>query len=152
MKRAGLIVANEELLDAEDYYRELKNGESHGKIVKEFSDIYGLGITPESVGLNEGEYAGYRYQAALASLGHIIICLDENVWVFMPEYLSTNQKNYFYNNKKLFSQNRNNLYYVIFDREQNIIDEKTYGYRGDKYKSLYYYVENSVDFSLERRR
>lgn len=102
MKPSIFILPNENILNVSPYALELEEKIScHGKGIHHFSNLYNLGITPESLGMPNGVYSGNRYQIALVSLGHVCICFDEEIWIFCPEFMSKKQKEWFIK-KKLF--------------------------------------------------
>ena len=141
MKQAIAIVPNENILDVEPFYKDLSEGDRHGKGIRRFSEIYNLGITPESLGLEEEEYPGYIYQIALISLGHFVLCFDEEVWVFIPSKLSNGHNK----NKSFFRKYKKSLYFVIGNNEKEIV--KT----GDCkkvncYREMYDYVNDVENF------
>lgn len=152
MKPSIVILPNEEVLDVPLFSEELgRTSSCHGESIKKFSDCYQLGITPESLGLPLGSYAGNRYQLALASLGHACICFDEEIWIFLPELLSKKQKEWFKDKKQFFKRHKKRLYYVVVNQERTIIEEMSYNSKGNHYKFLYTYIENSLEYQKRGR-
>lgn len=149
MKKALAIIPNENLLDIEPFYEDFDIEEPHGKRIRYFSDKHGLGITPSSLGLLEGEYQGYRYQVAMASLGHIVICFGEEVWAFLPEYFSVGEKDWLEEHYHFFRKYRSILYYAVVSANKSIIEARDYGSHDNRLKAMYNYVRSTSD--LERK-
>lgn len=146
------IIPNEEILKVSPFYKDLKEGESHGKGILDFSLLWDLGITPASLGLLEGEYPGYLYQVAMTSLGHAVICFDEEVWVFLPEYLSAGQKSWFYEQKQFFKRHQKKLSYVVVSNEQMIIESLECSEAKDAFQLMFEYIDNSLEFQMGGRK
>lgn len=86
-----IIVANEELVPSGVWSRTIIDGDRHGKRIKEYSDLYKLGLTFEKVGVEVNDYNGYRWGIALAKLGHISLHTDENLVIYVSNYISDGQ-------------------------------------------------------------
>ncbi len=151
MMNALAIIPNENKLEVDPFYHDLEEGERHGKGIKRFCDRHNLGITSESLGLNEGEYPGYRWQQAVASIGHLVICLDEELWAFLPERLSNNQRKWFKEHKHFFTKYKKRLSYVVFNEIGEIIEASEY-LHSDSYHNLFNYIKNEETRESELKR
>lgn len=143
-KRALIIVANEELLPLEKTMtvQDLALEEPHGLGVRTFSERNQLGISAASLGLDEGEYPGYEWPLALASLGHAVICCDEEIIICLPEKLSQNQIQWFQEYKWFFLERKRHLSYMVVSLNKEIVDFKdSLGYKG-VFDYLYYHIDS----------
>ncbi len=144
MKPSIFILPNENILNVSPYALELGEKIScHGKGIHHFSNLYNLGITPESLGMPNGVYSGNRYQIALVSLGHVCICFDEEIWIFCPEFMSKKQKEWFIKKKLFFFRHQKRMYYAIVANDKSIISSSGYSSRGNPYKKFYKYILNN---------
>ena len=73
MKRALIIISNENILDAKPFIRDVKDNENYVTKIKDFNNKYKLGITCEELGVEEDDVAGLEWHRKIASLGHIVI-------------------------------------------------------------------------------
>lgn len=88
----------------------------------------------------------YRYQLALSSRGHACVCLDNEVWVFLPENLSKKQKEWFLKKEYFFKRHKNRLYYAIVSQNNEILSAMEYESKGDSYKYLFQYIRESLEY------
>ena len=125
MKRATMVIPNENILDVPFYCKDINEGEFHGLGVKIFSNQYKLGITATSLGLEEEEYPGYVWQMRLTSLGHAVVCVGdcEPLMVFLPNKISENQYHWFQEQQSFFLKNRKYLQYLVIDNNENILEQ-----------------------------
>lgn len=114
MNRESIIIPNNDLLNVPVVYRKINEDERHTLAIKEFSQANGLGLDFDG-------YYGYRWQQALASLGHAFITIEDTVVVFLPEVMSLNQIFWFNENKNFFVKVRNNMALQVVDSNGNVL-------------------------------
>ena len=137
--RAIIIIPNENELNVGVYCKQLKENEFHGLGVKIFSNRNKLEITAESLGLEDDEYPGYVWQSCLASKGHAVICIGdcEPIINYLPHIISDNQYKWFLDNQKLFTNRKEDLSYIVFDKEENILENGSIHNKTDVIISMY---------------
>lgn len=95
-----LIIVPSFARDEKDAFvrKKIKN---HALGMKEFSDIYHLGITDEKLGDKEGELFSPHWADELMNQSHVVILIDIIIVLYIPNSLSEfqyqwliNQKNY----------------------------------------------------------
>lgn len=95
-----LIIVPSFARDEKDVFvrKKIKN---HALGMKEFSDIYHLGITDEKLGDKEGELFSPHWADELMNQSHVVILIDIIIVLYIPNSLSEfqyqwliNQKNY----------------------------------------------------------
>lgn len=124
--REMIIVPDETQVDLYEYRKELlTNDDRHGHVVKEFSDLYNLGLTCEVLNLEKENYNGYNWSLAIAKLGHLGIQKDDNIVFYIPDIITDSQYQYLKSHKKEYSIYRNNISIVNVKIEDNkfLIDE-----------------------------
>lgn len=143
MKRATIIIPNENLLNAPPYYKDIHEDEFHGLGVKIFSNRYHLGITATSLGLEEEEYPGYVWQTRLCSLGHAVVCLGdcEPLVSFIPNVISENQYLWFVKNQNIFLTRKENSRYMIIDKSEKILEQNHHNTKEDAIQLMYNAIE-----------
>lgn len=92
MNRAVAIIPNETILNVDPIVRDVKDNEYHGMKIEDFSRLYHLGITYESLGIEPNFYGGMVWQIALVSLGHAVVCFGLPVVVYISRVVSEGQK------------------------------------------------------------
>lgn len=118
------IVPNENILNVPLYHQEVKPGENHFQHVLKFSEKHNLNINLEQL----------SPELQAVGLGHIVIEIDrkyeKQCIVYLPEYLSKNQKK-FINNfwiRRLFNSfNLNGFFaFTVIDSDLKMVDISPY--------------------------
>ena len=138
-----IVIPNEETLNIEPECITLSKMDSHGKKLEEFSNKHHLNIDKSTLNIRDDFY-GNQYQIAIASLGHIVICIDEQIWTFIPDTLTEKQIEIFKRFKGMFLE-AEELYYAIYDQNRSIVDERDMVNEFEiqnNTEDLYLYVEN----------
>lgn len=125
MKRAVIIVSNE-TLNSPVYIRDVPDTGFHVQAIKDFCTKYHLGITYESLEIEEGDVHGLQFHYALASLGHLVIIAGEMLLVFLPEYLSDRQYKWLKDNALFFKKNSPILEYGFISETKDLLANGTY--------------------------
>lgn len=143
MKRAILIIPNQDILNAEFYCKDLLEDEFHGLGVEIFSKMYNLGITYDSLGLKKGEYPGYIWQAKLTSLGHAIICAGdcEPLVIYLPDNLSKSQLDWFNDYQFFFQKHKNKISYLVINKNEEVIENSDI-YTNNVLEQMYLVINN----------
>lgn len=143
MYRAVIVIPDENILNVGVYSKQLTDNEFHGAGVKYFSNRYKLGITAESLGLEDDEYPGYVWQSKLASMKHVLICISdcELSTIYLPDRISNGQYNWFLDNKRLLNKRIENLSYMVVDSDENILEKGSSYNKPDVLFSLYECLE-----------
>lgn len=122
MSRQAIVIPNiEKLPNAEPLTKDLEYGESHALGVIEFSRIYNLGITYESIGLPFLTYCSEKWYQEIAKLGHIFLRLEnESNIIYLPLDISLNQYEWFKNEKDDLKDKLVNISVQVIDSDGTI--------------------------------
>lgn len=123
-KKELIIMPNEkELEEAEIYTKIFPNkNDRHGMGIKEFSDKYNLGLTPEIVGVEEGNYNGHKWGIALAKIGHISIHIEDFLVFYTPTTITINQYQYIMEMRKYILRYQNYVAATFIDNKNNCVN------------------------------
>ena len=121
MKRELIIVPNEEIIADGVWCKSLTEKERHGKGIEEYSKIYNLGLSEETVGVDN--YNGYFWGIALAKLGHISLHTDNDLVIYIPETITKLQYKFFKKHKSFINHFRNNISICFICKENEETEE-----------------------------
>ena len=120
-----IIIPNENKLhiDPYPYISNLNPREKHVPKIKEFSNMYNLGITCEMLGVEEDDITGTEWHKKIASLGHaVVITRGDVVIIYLPKRISTKQNEWFLLNYSLFV-NKHLWEFMQIDENMKVIKE-----------------------------
>lgn len=135
MKKETIIIPNENILNVPIFNKPVEV--HHAKNIKDFSDLYQLGLTFENVGLKENEFYGTFWQVALNKLGHAVITIEDTTICYLPETISDGQLKWFLGNREYFVKIRNKFDYQFVDIPS---DEEYYQLSANKKIKTFYRI------------
>lgn len=103
-----IIVPNEELVSGGIWSKNIIDSDRHGKRIEEYSNLHQLGLNFQNVGVDN--YNGYFWGVALAKLGHISLHTDDNLIIYLPDYISEGQYQFFQKHKKFIQKFGNRVF------------------------------------------
>ncbi len=124
--REMIIIPDETQIHLPIYRKELLiKEERHGHVVKDFSDTYHLGLTFETVQVEEENYNGYQWGKAIAKLGHLAIQKDDTVVFYLPSFITEQQYQYLKKHRRefLIYKNKIGIVDIYIEENQFLIDE-----------------------------
>ena len=102
--------------EKEIFFRtKLKN---HAIGMKEFSDIYHLGITDEKLGDENGELFSPHWADELAKQSHIVFLIDFIIILYIPTTLSNFQYQWLINQKNRLKEQEEMIRAIIYNNNQ----------------------------------
>jgi len=111
-KKSVAIMPNVEGKENKPFYKtDLTN---HGVGLKEFSDLYQLGITDADFGDQEGELFGPHWADELAKRNQFVILIDFMIIVYVPSVINEDQYNWIYSWKKYLQENETDVRAIIY--------------------------------------
>ena len=81
----------------------------------------------------------------------MIICLDEELWAFLPERLSNNQRKWIKEHKHFFVKYKKTLSYVVYNENEEVVEAFEYRH-SDSYENLFNYLKNEENRESELKR
>ena len=91
------------------WIKKLDKNARHGKAIFEYALTHNINLTKEIVGDIDETYNGYLWGTALAKLGQVSLLVDEYLVIHVPEELSDNQYQFFYNHYKFIERYNDNV-------------------------------------------
>ncbi len=120
------IIVSEETEDIQDYYRVLdEEFNRHGKCVKEFCDKYGISLTFQDIGVEEGNFNGYLWSRGVTILGNLVIQNSrEYIVIYLPLKISHHQYQRMKCKKSWFRKFRDKIViYSYFMEDGKVVEE-----------------------------
>lgn len=129
--RQTIIIPNENKVDIPIYSRTLQTNESHSEVIKEFSDEYHCDSIRESTILLDNDDP--KWYIECSKLGHLVICQDEILKVYLPPIITIQQLQYLLSKKEEFLTYDQNLYVHSW----KCFDNRTEEQESYNFESLY---------------
>ncbi len=148
MKIASIIIPNEFLLpDTKVWIKDIHYGEFHFNKSKEFCEQNQLPIPEELKEFGDDPIYGDMWHTFLASKGHVVICISETSMIYLPPYITPEQRAWFLENRFYFDKNK--LFaFAQFSSNGERIHMGNYAEDRQIVDSLYHLI--NTDFEIEK--